>query len=64
MNFWAELAARSPSLHKLDLCGRHYEEASMKAENAFEELLRLNPASVTTLRRYAIFLDEVGWRPL
>ena len=59
MNFWSELKSVEPSLLKLDAVAQSYEENSRKAEQAYEELLKLNPNSVTTLRQYARFLDEV-----
>lgn len=57
--FWDELASASPNLLKLDAIGKRFESAVKQAEKAYEELLRLNASSVTVLRRYALFLDEV-----
>lgn len=62
--FWEELSAIKPSLVKLDLIGKSFEEARNDANQSFAELLKLNPSSVTTMRKYAVFLDEVANDPV
>lgn len=59
MMFWEELSASTPSLHKLDAVGASFEHDLHEASRAFEELLKLNPSSVSVMRKYAVFLDEV-----
>ena len=56
---WTELAHSKPSLSKLDAIGSVIEEAMTTAEDSFTHMLRLNPNSVMTLRRYSVFLSEV-----
>ena len=58
-NFWSEMSSVDPSLTVLDTVGKAFEDSCTKAEVAFQELLRLNPASSHILRRYAVFLEEV-----
>lgn len=62
-NFWHELNSEDPSLVTLDSIGKAFEDHCSKAEASFQELLRLNPASTITLRRYAVFLEEVANDP-
>ncbi len=57
---WAELAQPSPSLLKMDEIGSAIEKHLIDANTAFERMLRLNPNSVSGIRMYAQFLDEVS----
>ncbi len=58
--FWGELSSPMPSAHRLDRLGGRLLRNTNAACAAFDELLRLNPASIRTMLSYAEFLSEVG----
>lgn len=57
--FWKEMSHHQPSLARLDTIGLEYDECIKKSEQCFALMLRLNPQSVSVMRRYAQFLLEV-----
>jgi hypothetical protein len=57
--FWGELSSTMPSAYRLDRLGGRLLRNTNAACAAFDELLRLNPASVRTMHSYAEFISEV-----
>jgi hypothetical protein len=58
-DMWKELASKVPSQARLDTIGTSLRRAMADANSTFAHLIRLNPNSVATLRKYARFLAEV-----
>jgi hypothetical protein len=59
MDFWKELAKKTPSLSSLDAIGTMYEQSVQRAESSYELMLRLSPNNAELLRSYAQYLLEV-----
>ncbi len=58
--FWKEMSHHQPSLTRLDSIGQEYDTCIKKSELCFTQMFRLNPQSVTVMRKYAQFLIEVS----
>ena len=58
-DFWKELDSLEPSLLRLDSLGWDYDESSRTAEEAYKQMLQLNPQGISVMRQYAQFLVEV-----
>ena len=56
---WSELTNVSPSLSTMDEIACKIEKATSTAIAGYQRMLRMNPNSVATMRRYAEFLKEV-----
>ena len=48
-----------PSLTRLDQVGAALQRSLLEATELFDHMLRLSPSSVTTIRAYAQFAEEV-----
>jgi hypothetical protein len=60
--FWTELSSSTPSARRLDSFGAQLRRSTASACGAFDELLRLNPTSSSTMHHYAEFISQVSWR--
>jgi hypothetical protein len=64
IDLWTELSHKMPVVDKVDSVGRSLLLHTSKADKCFERMLRINPTSVSIIRRYSKYLTEVKNDPL